>query len=325
MSRARLGIAETTYSLRGKAGAGSAKLPGFREALDLLRHCSELGAGGGQVSVHGWDRAYAAKVRALAERTGMYVEGQIALPRDEGDRARFETELSALREAGGAVARTVLHGGRRYEVFESADAFAAWREHAWQSLRLAEPIARRLDVKLAVENHKDVRVPELLGMVTRLDSPAVGVCLDTGNSIALLEDPMEVVEALAPRAFACHLKDMGVAPAEDGFLLSEVPLGEGFLDLAAIVRHIRAANPRIAFSLEMITRDPLRVPCLNDRYWATLRDVPARDLARTLAMVKKHTAARLPAIHGLDAAGALALEEQHVERCLAFAAAKLGL
>jgi sugar phosphate isomerase/epimerase len=170
-----------------------------------------------------------------------------------------------------------------------------------------------------------VRIEDMTEILRRISSEAVGVCVDTGNSIALLEDPMEVVEAYAKHAMSVHLKDMGVRPSETGFLLSEVPLGEGFLDLAAIVRRLRQANPAIAFSLEMITRDPLVIPVLTDKYWITMRGVPARDLARTTAMVRRHASAKLPGIKGLDTAASLALEEEHVRRSLAFAKAKLGL
>ena len=66
----------------------------------------------------------------------------------------------------------------------------------------------REDVLLAIENHKDWRVDELVDILRRLKSGHVGVCVDFGNSIALLEDPMEVVEAMAPFAFTTHVKDM---------------------------------------------------------------------------------------------------------------------
>ena len=129
---------------------------------------------------------------------------------------------------------------------------------------------------LAVENHKDWRADELLALLKKVGSDSLGVCLDTGNSISLLEDPMEVVEALAPRAFTTHFKDMAVEEYRDGFLLAEVPLGTGFLDLPRVVRVLREARPEIRFNLEMITRDPLKVPCLTDRYWATFADLPGR-------------------------------------------------
>src|SRR6185503_1876690 len=100
---------------------------------------------------------------------------------------------------------------------------------------LAEPVLKKHRLRLAIENHKDWRVSELLDILKRLSSEWVGVCVDTGNSLALLEEPMAVIQGLAPFAFSCHLKDMGVQEYEEGFLLSEVPLGEGFLDLKKMI------------------------------------------------------------------------------------------
>ncbi len=94
---------------------------------------------------------------------------------------------------------------------------------------------------------------------------------------------MDVIEALAPRSFTTHFKDMGLDEYREGFLLAEVPLGSGVLDLPRAVRILRAARPEIRFNIEMITRDPLRVPCLAQKYWATFPDLPGRHLARTLS------------------------------------------
>jgi hypothetical protein len=152
------------------------------------------------------------------------------------------------------------------------------------------------------------------------DSRHVGVCVDTGNSIALLEDPLEVVRTLAPRAFTVHLKDMAVAEYDEGFLLAEVPLGEGFLNLAKMIALLREARPEIHFNLEMITRDPLRVPCLTEPYWATSTDVPGQDLARTLVLVRKHRPKRpLPRLSGKESKEQLAIEEENVRKSLAYA------
>jgi len=191
---------------------------------------------------------------------------------------------------------------------------------------LAESVARKTGIRLAVENHKDWRVDELLGILRRLSSEQVGVCVDIGNSISLLEDPMAVVEAYAPWAITSHFKDMGVEPSSDGFLLSELPLGEGFLDLAAIVERLRKARPGIRFNLEMITRDPLRVPCLADAYWATFETLPARPLADTLGLVRRHPPSQpLPRVSGSTLDQRLDLEEAHVRRCFEYATTRLGM
>ena len=137
---------------------------------------------------------------------------------------------------------------------------------------------------------------------------------------------MEVVEGLAPHALSVHIKDMGVREYEEGFLLSEVPLGEGFLDLARIVETCRRHNPKVRFNLEMITRDPLRVPCMSEKYWATMAEVRGRELARTMAMVRKCASKTpLPRTTGLENDERIALEDEHIRRSFAFARAKLKL
>jgi len=99
-----------------------------------------------------------------------------------------------------------------------------------------------------------------------------------------------VVEAYAPHAFTSHLKDMGVQEYQDGFPAVGGPLGDGFLDLPKMIATLRRAQPQIHFNLEMITRDPLKVTCLTEKYWATMGDTPAGRLAETLAMVRANAA-----------------------------------
>jgi hypothetical protein len=82
----------------------------------------------------------------------------------------------------------------------------------------------------------------------------------------------------------------------------------------------------VHFSLEMITRDPLDVPCLTDTYWATFDGVNGVALARTLARARAHRpGAPLPRIAGLTPEERYALELAHVERSVTYAAAHLGL
>ena len=240
-------------------------------------------------------------MREALAKSGMYLEGTTSLPRDTDDVARFDDELRTAKDCGATVVRTVMLNGRRYEQFDSAEAFQKHIDRSWQSLVLAKPAVERHGIKLAIENHKDWRVPDLLGVLKRIDSPNIGVTLDTGNSIALLEEPHEVVEAYAPYAFTLHFKDMAVSECDDGFLLSEVPLGTGFVDLSRIIKTVRQKRPEANFNLEMITQRPLSVPCLGTKYWATFADLPAKELARTLSMVRAKAAKQpLPRISNLS-------------------------
>jgi 3-oxoisoapionate decarboxylase len=322
--RKRLGVVQYSFALRLAAERTAGKT-GLADPLTFLEHCHDLGAGGVQISLGIRDSEYLATLRKKAEAHGMDLEATIRLPKDSTDCERFTNEVRRAREAGIKVLRTVLLGGRRYEQFTRVDEFRRACTQAELSVKFAEPIVAKHDLLLAIENHKDYRAGELMALLGRLGSRHVGVCVDTGNSIALLEEPLEVVRTLAPRAFTVHLKDMAVAECDDGFLLAEVPLGEGFLDLPKMIALLREARPEIRFNLEMITRDPLRVPCLSDQYWATATAL-GRDLARTLRMVRQHKPAQpLPRIRGRNPKDQIAIEEDNVRRSLAYARERLEL
>jgi sugar phosphate isomerase/epimerase len=180
---------------------------------------------------------------------------------------------------------------------------------------------------LGIENHKDWRVDQQVALLERYSSEYLGVCLDTGNNLAVLDDPTETVEKLAPYTFNVHFKDMAMEECDEGFLLSEVPLGDGMLDIPRIVEIIRKARPEVRLSLEMITRDPLLVPCLTDRYWASFDDDNGgRDLARMLTRIRgRQNRAPLPRIAGLDPDQRRALEDEMVDRSIRYAREVLGL
>jgi sugar phosphate isomerase/epimerase len=292
----------------------------------FLDHARSLGAGGVQVGLGVLEAAAADALRDRARAGSMYLEGIVSLPRDQADLARFEAEMRTAKRAGADVVRTVMLPGRRYETFGTAAAFQKFAESSSGALSLAAPVAARTGIRLAVENHKDWRADELLAVLKRFGNDHVGVCLDTGNSIALLEDPMEVVETLAPRAFTTHFKDMGLEEYRQGFLLAEVPLGAGILDLPRVVRTVRAARAEIRLNLEMITRDPLEVPCLSPGYWATFPELPGRHLAHTLSLVREHSRSQpLPRVSSLTLPEQLRAEDENIRRCVAFAREQLGL
>ncbi len=320
----KLGIARFSYSIRSRAerlGNIQRRITG---PVDFLKHAHSVRAGGIQDRITNANDAH--QLRRYAENYGLFVEGSTSLPRNERDVDRFESHLRTATTAGATVVRIAI-GGRRYEQFDRREQYEAFAERAWQSIQLAEPVAARHRIRLAIENHKDFRVPQMLRMLEKLDSEYVGICLDTGNSFALLEDPMDVVRTYAPWAHSVHVKDMAVREYTDGFLLADVPIGKGLLDLPEMVRIIRNAKPQINFSLEMATRDPLEVPCLTEEYWATFTDVSGAALARTLRYVRDNAAseAALPRVSHLSQPEQVALEEQHIKQCLRYAAENLNL
>jgi len=297
--------------------ADEAFLP-FTDALQLLDHCKKLGAAGLQISVDKWADDFALQVRRHAETLGLFLEGSVTLPSREDEVPHFADTLRRAKDAGVTILRTAI-GGRRYELYSRHDEFLEFKKTAISSLQLAAPIAEKANVRLGVENHKDFHAAELAEILRSLSSVAIGACIDTGNNIALLEEPTSVVEVLAPFAVTCHLKDMAVQPSPDGFFLAEVPLGEGMLDLQSMVDTLKAANPQIRLNLEMITRDPLSIPCLQPSYWPTFPDKLAVELATALGSVQHYAAPELTVVSKLTLPEALKLEEDNIVSCLKYA------
>jgi sugar phosphate isomerase/epimerase len=290
----------------------------------------ELAAALGMAGAHGGmpdiTFEWARHTRELKEKLGVYLEIQTFLPRAGEDVAVFEHAVKVAKEAGASSLRVVCLLGRRYEMFDTR---AQWEDAVkgfHRQIQAAVPIVEKHKVRLGIENHKDWRVDQQVELLNQYSSEYVGVSLDTGNNLSILDNPEETVEKLAPWTFSTHFKDMAVEETEDGFLMSEVPLGEGLLDLPRMVAAIRRARPEAHFSLEMITRDPLRVPCLTEKYWATLTEVPGVELARFLTRMRANKPKRpLPRITGLNDEQRYALEVEMVDRSIAYASAHLGL
>jgi sugar phosphate isomerase/epimerase len=280
---------------------------------DFLEQCHSLGAGGIQAQING----DLPKLRARAEQLGIYVEGMISLPKTS-DASAFERTLQDAKPGGATVPRCAAVSGRRYETFTNLADWKSFVQAAFVSLKLVIPILERNRMHLALENHKDWTVDDYLGLMKTYSSEYLGACLDFGNNISLLDDPMDVVRSLAPYTIAAHIKDMGVAPYEDGFLLSEVPLGEGLLDLPGILKTVRRARPNVRFSLEMMTRDPLKVPCLTEKYWTVFPGRSGEYLACMLKLVQKYSSTHkpLPVVSQLSKEDRNRVEEENVKACL---------
>lgn len=295
------------------------------EPKHFLTHCQNVGAGGAQIRLGIRPPQDLKAIREQAERAGLFLEAIVTAPRDRQDAQRFDQEMATARNAGAVAARTTVIPGRRYEFFRSLEMFQEYEALARKSLELAAPIAENYKIPLAVENHKDHRDAERVALFKAISSEYVGACVDTGNSLALLEDPLSTVEKLAPWAHAVHLKDQAVKLYEDGFLLGDIPLGQGALDLKRLVEILQKTKPGIRFSLELITRDPLKVPCLTEKYWRTFPDLPAQELARTLRYVRDHSTDNLQDISRLSPEEQLAREDANVRESLTYARDQLGL
>ncbi|HMC67399.1 MAG TPA: sugar phosphate isomerase/epimerase family protein [Gemmataceae bacterium] len=167
------------------------------------------------------------------------------------DRAAAKDLVRHLPIAKKLGARTMrIVGGSRRTRPES------WAVHKRRLGGMLKPIvaaAKDHGIVLAIENHIDLLADEILDLVTTIDSPWLGICLDTGNNLRLFEDPLVVAERLAPYARATHIKDISVRPGnpnEFGFWPS-VPLSEGLVDIGKVIGFLKKAKYRGLLAIEV--------------------------------------------------------------------------
>lgn len=93
-------------------------------------------------------------------------------------------------------------------------------------LRALAEQARAEDLDLALENHQDFTSSELMELA-QTAGPNVGICMDTGNPLAVGEESMSFAKAVAARLRHAHLKDYRAQSTDAGYRLVRCALGDG--------------------------------------------------------------------------------------------------
>ena len=323
--RTSMYLAYTSFAVRMLQGRDIMKSTAAALGPDEFRQlCSRFGSLGAQIDYSQLPVDDAAALRGVRESfANDRVELEVSIPsRYLETPETYARAVEIARALGVTRARVALLSGRRYETFQDAAAWEAFRTKWRETLLRMRPEFERHAMDIGIENHKDWLATELASLLREIDSRHVGACVDFGNNLALLEDPDETIEVLAPFAITTHVKDMAVRPYPEGFELSEVPLGQGLLPLARYIDAIRKARPNARMCLEMITRDPLKVPYKTSRYWiafggtARASDRLPRFESRVLS---KAWDKPLPRITGLASEAQIAAEDDNVRASVAYA------
>jgi 3-oxoisoapionate decarboxylase len=315
-----LGVAQTALGhYFRKARGNNSNQRGPADPIATVDYVRSLGGGGVQMAIPADTDLKA--VRAKLDQHGMMFEGDIRLlDKPSDDPARFEKELRMYKALGAPVVRTVCFVGRRYENFDNMEQYKAWRANALAVLDVCVPIADKVGIPLAMENHKDRVVDEEVEVLKKYSSANFGALVDFGNNIAMCDDPMDVIVKLAPYVKSCHMKNMAVQTYTDGFLLSEVLFEDGFMDIPKMWAILKKSNPKLQPMHELITRDPLKVPVLTDKYWATWPERKDKYLPQTMKLVKDHASKKpLPVISTLPPEAQFQAEESNNIRCFEWA------
>jgi hypothetical protein len=78
----------------------------------------------------------------------------------------------------------------------------------------------------------------------------LGICLDTMNLLTMVEEPVRAAGRLLPWVVSTHVKDGGVLMGRDGQTTFPVPIGDGIIDLGAIITMIDTLPWSVHLSVE---------------------------------------------------------------------------
>src|SRR2546422_500633 len=122
----RLGVCTYSYNLHWKAAREGNPKARFKDPLEFLEYCHQLGAGGVQVAIGSRDASYTGRLRERAEGWAMYLEGELSLPREQSDVGRFDAEIRASKDAGAEVVRTAMLGDRKSTRLNSSHGYISY-------------------------------------------------------------------------------------------------------------------------------------------------------------------------------------------------------
>jgi 3-oxoisoapionate decarboxylase len=146
-------------------------------------------------------------------------------------------------------------------------------------------------IKLAVENHGgDLQAREMKMMIEAIGTDVMGVCLDSGNPVWMLEDPHMTLETLIPYAETSHVRDSAVWKVPEGIAVRWVNMGEGNVDIDGWIRKFIQAKPGMPIIFENLVSANPRIHRIYDpKFWENWRRMPAWELSRFLAVAEKGT------------------------------------
>ena len=269
-----------TDMARRVAGApitwGVCEVPGWGYQMPAERVLSEMRSLGLRATELGPDGFLPlGSERALLEANGLSLVAGF-VPAVLHDRSSLEKELAKVDAAadtisalgGSVLVLAASTGADGYEEAGRLDA-AGWVAFAHGIDRVMASAGER-GLRVAVHPHHGTVVERAEDVERLLDVSGVGLCLDTGHVMVGGGDPVAVARTLGSRVVHVHLKDVDAAVAERvaagdlGYHAAVAtglyrPLGEGDLDVRAVLRAVEESGDAVWYVLEhdeVLDREP---------------------------------------------------------------------
>jgi 3-oxoisoapionate decarboxylase len=118
---------------------------------------------------------------------------------------------------------------------------------------------RGTGVALAIENHADLTIEDIVTLIDRVGAPDIGICFDLGNAVRVGEDVVAAALLAAPYVRMVHAKDIRIQPESLGDPSAwwpTCPLGRGDLPVAEALRATLSSPHPPRWYVEMATMHP---------------------------------------------------------------------
>lgn len=180
----------------------------------------------------------------------------------------------------------ILCGDRREFLPQT---FLEARKPHIERLKLALDHAASLGLCIAVENHQDVTCDELLMIWEQVGNhPAYGIIMDTGNPLAVGEDPVSFAQRAAHLIRHLHLKDYTIHFAPNGYRLVRCAAGDGCIDFPTILKIVAQNGHDIMPAIETAAQATRTIPILEETWWQTFDHAHANRLPVALQTLWRH-------------------------------------
>jgi sugar phosphate isomerase/epimerase len=196
---------------------------------------------------------------------------------------------SALRSAVGVGASIVRLGLSPVLCGDRNQWGAQWGEmveHARATLKEFAPRAADLGLTFAIENHQDFGSQELVDFCAESGSN-VGICIDTGNPLAVGEAPLGFARRVAPLVRHVHLKDYNAQWTDEGYRLVRCAIGDGAVPFVEIGKILAEHHTSLTASLEPGALEARHVRLFRPEWWNGYAALTAAELGPCLAAARQ--------------------------------------
>lgn len=280
---------------RLRLGVDAYTLRGFKwTALQLLDYSARMKLDTIQLDINTYESlepAYVQKVKDHAARLGIQIDGSMGCICSSSSSWRPVNEdpveylLTGLRvsKGVGATCMRVFMGG-------SAER-AQLQTHVENTLKVLRAVrSQALDagVKIAIENHGDFQAWEMRQLIETAGKDYVAACLDSGNAITAIEDPLTTIDVLGPYVVTTHIRDSVVFEHPRGAATQWVALGDGVVDFKQFFEKFRQVCPQSGVQLEILTGGaPRVVPYHEPEFWKAFPNARASEFARFVRLARQ--------------------------------------